>query len=316
MLYHLRLVSVIFLTLNSFDLLSESPEKYRHPVTIAEANLDDLVLKGIRHIKDNGETFKARAGSGQQAYDVSYTLLDPKNRLHLIRKPRSTRYFCRESLAYFKGGLDVDEGLAQASVVWRKLADKNNKIASNYGHYVFHQRVPEANNITQYEWVIQNLENNLDSRKAFININQPKHKVAESKDFPCTIGMQFYVRDNHLCCVVASRSTDIYTGLPYDMGFFAFITELVYKDLKERLPEEKAKDLKLGYVTMKTNFTQIYDKTRPAALALLECTNSGSDDRMPEIENAQETLKDIYNQTARTPVMQWIYKNAELPTPE
>ena len=70
MLYHLRLVSVIFLTLNSFDLLSESPEKYRHPVTIAEANLDDLVLKGIRHIKDNGETFKARAGSGQQAYDV------------------------------------------------------------------------------------------------------------------------------------------------------------------------------------------------------------------------------------------------------
>ena len=124
------------------------------------------------------------------------------------------------------------------------------------------------------------------------------------------------IRRIYLCCVVASRSTDIYTGLPYDMGFFAFVTELVYKDLKERLPEEKAKDLKLGYVTMKTNFTQIYDKTRPAALALLECTNTGSDDKMPEIENAQETLKDIYNQTAKTPIMQWIYKNAELPTPE
>jgi thymidylate synthase len=92
----------------------------------------------------------------------------------------------------------------------------------------------------------------------FTNINQTNHKVETSKDFPCTIGMQFFVRKNYLCCSVSSRSTDIYTGLPYDMGFFAFVTELIYKDLKERLDAEKAKNLKLGYVVMKTNFTQIY----------------------------------------------------------
>lgn len=290
-------------------------ETYETPITIAADNLDDLVVNGIKNIQEKGELFKANAGSGQQAYDVSYTLLNPLNRLHLIRQPKSIKYFCRELLAYFKGSLKVNDGLAQASSVWKNLADKNGEIASNYGYYVFHQRVPEANNITQYEWVIQNLEKNLDSRKAFININQPKHKISESKDFPCTIGMQFFVRKNHLCCVVSSRSTDIYTGLPYDMGFFSFVTELVYKDLKERL-KDKAKDLKLGFVTMKTNFTQIYDKTRNAALSLLNCTNPTSDDKMPSIENAQEVLKDIYEQTAKTPVMQWIYKHAELPIPE
>lgn len=289
---------------------------YDAPVTIAAKNLDDLIVQGVKNIRDNGETFNARAGSGQQAYEVTYTLLSPLNRLHEIRKPRSIKYFSRELLAYFKGSLKVDEGLAQASAVWKTLADKNNEIASNYGHYVFHQRVPEANNITQYEWVIQNLEKNLDSRKAFININQPKHKIAENKDFPCTIGMQFFVKKNHLCCVVSSRSTDIYTGLPYDMGFFSFVTELVYKDLKERLSEDKAKELKLGFVTMKTNFTQIYDKTRDAALALLSCTDTASDDKMPAIENARDTLKDIYEQTAKTPVMQWIYRHAELPIPQ
>lgn len=51
-------------------------------------------------------------------------------------------------------------------------------------------------------------------------------------------------------------------------------------------------------------------------MALIDSTNAGSDDKMPEIENAQETLQDIYNQTAKTPVMKWIYRNAELPTPE
>ncbi len=287
-------------------------DEYDAPVIIAARNLDDLIVRGVKNIKDRGEMFSARAGNGQQAYDVTYTLLSPLNRLHAIRKPRSIKYFCRELLAYFKGSLNVNEGLAQASSIWKTLANENNEIASNYGYYVFHQRVPEANNITQYEWVIQNLEKNLDSRKAFININQPKHKIAENKDFPCTIGIQFFVKKNHLCCVVSSRSTDIYTGLPYDMGFFSFLTELVYKDLKERLPK-KARDLKLGFVSMKTSFTQIYDKTRDAALALLNCTDTASDDKMPMIENARDTLKDIYEQTAKTPIMQWIYEHAELP---
>jgi len=314
------ILSVMVLSVMGSNILGKDitgwSEEYDCSITIAEQNLDDLILKGIQNIRDKGELFKARAGNGQQAYDVSYTLLNPINRLHLIRQPKSIKYFCRELLAYFKGSLRVDEGLAQASAVWKTLANKNGEIASNYGHYVFHQRVPEANNITQYEWVIQNLEKNLDSRKAFININQPKHKIAEDKDFPCTIGMQFFVRKNSLCCVVSSRSTDIYTGLPYDMGFFSFVTELVYKDLKERLPEEKAKNLKLGFVTMKTNFTQIYDKTRDAALSLLGCTSNVSNDKMPAIDNAQDTLKDIYEQTAKTPVMQWIYKHAELPIPQ
>lgn len=284
------------------------------PISIVGENVDELVLKGIKSIKEKGELFEARAGSGQQAYDVTYTLVSPLNRVHNIRKPVALRYLCRELLAYFNGSLNVNDGLAQASSMWKSLADENDEIASNYGYYVFHQKVPVYKNKTQYEWVIANLLKNLDSRKAFININQTEHKKMESKDFPCTLGMQFFVRHKHLCCVVASRSTDIYTGLPYDIAFFAFVTELVYKDLKQKFGE-KNKDLKLGYVSMKTNFTQIYDKTRTPALRLLEKFENNQEayhTDMPEIHDAQETLKDIYEKTHHTPVMKWIYKNAEL----
>ena len=282
------------------------------PVTIAAESLDRLVVDGVNYIHSYGDRFDARAGCGQQAYDVNYILLNPLKRLHILRQPKSTKYFCRELLAYFKGSLNVDEGLSQASSFWKTLADEKNEIASNYGYYIFHQKVPEYDNKTQYEWVIDNLTKNLDSRKAFININQPIHKVATSKDFPCTLGLQFLVRSNHLCCIVSSRSTDIYTGLPYDMGFFALVTELVYKNLKEKLPEEKSAKLKLGYVTIKSNFTQIYDSTRRFALGLLKKEiNTDQNDCMPEIESAQDLLNDIYNQTSNTSTMKWILEHAK-----
>ncbi len=304
-----------FVFLLEFNFVFSHESTYKHACIVGR-NLDKIILLGAQHIKEKGSFFNARAGSGQQAYDVTYVLLNPRDRLHLLRGKTAKKYFSRELLAYFKGSLNVSEGLSQASKFWSTLIDEKGEICSNYGYYVFHQRIPEEGNITQYEWVIKNLEKNLDSRKAFININQPYHKNFKNLDFPCTIGMQFYVEDDYLCCTVSSRSTDIYTGLPYDMGFFAFITELVYKDLKLRLPEDKAKNLKLGHVAMKTNFTQIYDKTRGAVLSLLEENNSEffcSDkvELMPEIENAQATLADIYNGTCDTEVMKWIYANAE-----
>ncbi|MCL4229241.1 thymidylate synthase [Candidatus Dependentiae bacterium] len=288
---------------------------FPQPIHIVGNNIDELVLKGIKHIKDHGELFQARAGSGQQSYDVTYTLVNPLNRVHNIRRTVAVKYLCREFLAYFNGSLNVDDGLAQASSMWKTLADKNNEIASNYGYYVFHQKLPENEGMTQYDWVITNLAKNLDSRKAFININQLHHKKSDSKDYPCTLGLQFFVRNNHLCCSVASRSTDIYTGLPYDMGFFSFVTELVYRDLKGRLNPEEASQLKLGYVSMRTNFTQIYDKTRGSVLKLLEKFENNSEiyhSDMPAIHDAQATLKDIYAKTTYTPVMKWIHKHAEL----
>lgn len=288
---------------------------FTQSVDIVADNLDDLVIQGIEHIKDKGELFSARAGSGQQAYDVNYILTDPRNRVHTLRNPVASRYFARELLAYFRGSLKVEDGLAQASNVWKLLADNDGNIASNYGHYVFHQKPSEESSMTQYDWVIKNLTKNIDSRKAFININQPKHKKFDTKDFPCTLGIQYFVVKNHLCSTVSSRSTDIYTGLPYDMGFFSFVHELVYQDLKERLEPETANCLKMGPVKMKTNFTQIYDKSRTSALRLLSTAKENPSTYvcdMPPIYDAQETLKDIYNQTSHTPVIKWIYKHAEL----
>jgi thymidylate synthase len=277
--------------------------------SIVADDLDSLVIQGIDHIKTHGERVNVTAGSALQAYGVNYVLLDSRRRVHNLRYPISLRCLCRELIAYFKGSLDVDEGLSRASSVWRKIADESGKIHSNYGYYVFHQR---NNDQTQYEWVIENLKRNLYSRKALININQLTHKYSANKDFPCAISAQFFVREKTLCCEVSSRSTDVVIGLPYDMGFFSFLNELVYEDLIKSNDDNS--QLKLGYTMIKCSFTQIYDKTAFKAEEALERSRNGNYPSilMPPINNAMETLADIYNGTKETRLMEWIFTNADL----
>jgi thymidylate synthase len=283
--------------------------KESNTTQITAETIDDLVRQGVIQIEKEGERFNARAGSGIQTYNTNYTLLGSKNREHWLRDPISNKYFARELLAYFGGSLKVEEGLSQASSFWNKLADQNGEICSNYGHYVFHQKLENYYNKTQLDWIIDSLTSNKDSRKAIININQPKHK-SDTKDFPCTVSMQFYIRNNQVCCEVNSRSTDIYTGLPYDMGFFSFVNELMFGLLKEKYPE-----ITLGHTTMRANFTQIYDKTKNEALKLksnFSDKDNSERDYMPPIDNANQVLEDIYDDTSNSSVMQWIRQKADL----
>jgi len=264
-------------------------------------SVDDLVRQGIQNIRQKGMRIKSRAGNATQAYGVNYILRDPRNRVHSLRDG-AKKYFCRELLAYFSGSLKAEIGLAKASRFWMTLTDKDGNINSNYGYYVFYEPVEKYGN--QYNWIVSMLSSNNDSRRAIININQNYHK-SDTKDFPCTIGMQFFIRENHLFCETISRSTDVITGLPYDMGFFSFVHELVYRDLVSK----GCKDLLLGPTIMKATFTQIYDN------AILKAQDALNGDRaaeyMPPIESASETLGDIYAGSARTDVIKWIYENAE-----
>jgi thymidylate synthase len=268
---------------------------------ISASNVDDLVKQAISNILKNGERIKAlRSGGALQDYLVNYILENPRNRLHTTR-PGTVQYFTRELQVYCNGTLNALEGLAKASKFWTNLADHNGQINSNYGYYVFYEKIETFGN--QYNWVIHNILSNRDTRRAIININQSYHKT-ETKDFPCTVGVLFYIRNDQLFCEVCSRSTDVVTGLPYDIGFFSFLHELVFQDLVEK----GVKNLQLGSTIMKTSFTQIYDKTLNKALEALngEALNHLS---MPTISNAAQVLEDIYQQSFKSDIMQWIEKN-------
>lgn len=268
-------------------------------------SIDELVLSGVRYIKSNGERISSRAGDAVQAYGINYILLDPRNRLHTLRQPKSIRYLCRELIAYFCGSLDVNDGLSRASSFWTRIADENGRIYSNYGFYAFHQKV---NGKFQYEWILSVLRENRHSRRAIINYNQAEHKKDCSLDFPCAIASHYYIRNNVFYCVVYSRSEDIVTGLPYDLGFFSFLMELAYSDLLQSYPE-----LKLGPLVLKCTFSQIYDQSSKTADQMLLTSPQAAFEttRMPAIGCASEVLQDIYSKTFKSSIMSWIKDHAD-----
>lgn len=280
-------------------------------LTIIGSSVDELVKRGVTHILDRGHKIKAHSGNALQSNNVTYVLEDCRNRVHTLRHEKSIPYFARELLAYFCGSENIygehGYGLVNASSFWKKICDSNGFINSNYGYYVFHQKTNE--NKTQLQWIREKFVENIDTRKALININAIKHK-SDTKDFPCTVGLLFRIEDNTLNCDVQSRSTDVITGLPYDMGFFSVVTELLASLLSEDLNTE----IKPGYVAMHANFTQIYDKTLHLAKEVLKSKEIPSLQYMPKIENGQDLLDDIYNlgkSEPKTDFMKWSIEKAK-----
>ena len=279
---------------------------------IVANNVDDLVLMGLKHILQHGEHIDVSAGHGWQAYSVQYILTNPLNRLHTLRFPKSLAYFKAELSAYFLGSQNINDGLVKASSFWRSICTSHSRVNSNYGYYVFHETVPgvDSTGVSQYEWCFQLLKENLQSRKALINVNNSGHKI-RTRDFPCTISIQFYttphsdrkVRVLHLD--VKSRSTDIITGLPYDMGFFALLLEMMSK----HLTQDTGKIVHMGNVSMSPTFTQLYESGLSNAESLLSKDDSESIEsagKMPEVGSVKDLLHDIYHREVTTDLMKWI----------
>lgn len=288
---------------------TDSNVPFKETIITAD-NIDSLVRQGVEHIFANGERINARAGSGLQAYDTTYVLTRPTARVHTLRSPESVLYLARELQAYFIGSQDVEDGLAQASSFWRSLCNPDGTVNSNYGYYTFRQQTPDG--VSQFDWVRKCFAKNRDTRKALITINGIEHKTG-TKDFPCTVGMQFFLRGNTMICEVLSRSTDVITGLPYDMGFFSFVNELLAGVVSKDLGEE----IKPGYTAMRTNFTQIYDKTASKAKHILTSSPDPHNQHMPAITDPLATLSDIMeisNRPPQTAPVQWVIDKAELPS--
>jgi len=116
---------------------------------IKSNNLDDLIIKAIKFIVKRGKYINTNAGRCQQAYSVTYVLLNSRNRVHWLRAPNSVRYLAKELLAFFDGSLNINDGLLQASSFWKKVANDKDYVFSNYGFYVFHQKLKDFN--SQYD---------------------------------------------------------------------------------------------------------------------------------------------------------------------
>lgn len=79
--------------------------------------------------------------------------------------------------------------------------------------------------VMQLPYVLQKLQEDPDTRQAIISLWQPRPRA--SKDIPCTISLQFILRNDQLHMVATMRSNDAWLGMPYDIFNFTQIQNYV-----------------------------------------------------------------------------------------
>jgi thymidylate synthase len=177
-----------------------------------------------KYIEIISELFKQPEIDGTKEL-LNYTFsIDPKDNIISYRNI-SLKYILAEMIWYFSGNNDV-EFISQFASIWNKISDDGITNNSAYGYILKHKF-----SFDQIEKVIEILTLHKESRRAVININTPNRKVIETKDEPCTIALQFYIRDNKLNATGIMRSNDVWFGLPYDVIFFTELQKYIAKRL-------------------------------------------------------------------------------------
>jgi thymidylate synthase len=76
--------------------------------------------------------------------------------------------------------------------------------------------------IDQVSYITKTLINDNDSRQAVLTIW--RENPPPTKDVPCTISLQFQLRNYRLNCFLCMRSSDAWLGVPYDVFNFSMLT--------------------------------------------------------------------------------------------
>ena len=192
-----------------------------------------------RQIRDESEFDSSPRGLRvKEKLGVQFRIRKARGRLPKIAARNfSLTYFVAETLWYLSGSNSTD-WISRYASFWKDISDDGKTANSAYGARIFrsHPRIGNGK-IVQWDYVKEELRRDPDSRRAVIHIKTPDDSVVSSKDVPCTLALQFFIRNNHLDLHVNMRSSDIILGLAYDVPAFTTMQEILANELGVDLGE-------------------------------------------------------------------------------
>lgn len=117
--------------------------------------------------------------------------------------------------------------------------------------------------VDQVSWIVRTLAGDVASRQAVLSIWRPR--PGSARDVPCTLTLQWLVRDGRMHCVVTMRSSDAWTGWCYDVHTFSAMSAYVLLALRAFDP--RAVSVELGDLHLTAGSQHLYIVDRPNAEA-------------------------------------------------
>jgi thymidylate synthase len=143
-------------------------------------------------------------------------------------------YALGEFLWYVSGSNDLSM-ISHYAPSYTKFSDDGKTLYGAYGTRMFSFSDVDRGifaNETPYESVIRKLKSDPDSRQAILLLwNNEDMNIKKTSDLPCTVYLQFFIRDGKLNLITNMRSNDVWLGATNDIFCFTMLQEMVASEL-------------------------------------------------------------------------------------
>lgn len=190
-----------------------------------------------------------------KTFELTNTIIvvkNPYDRLvSNIHRNLCLKYLAGEFLWYERASNKLHE-ISHYSKYWDKISDDGKTANSCYGNKIY--TLSEGTGYSQWTHVKNELIKDKNSRRALMIILSGEDCRSDTKDMPCTVGIQFLIRNNQLHMTVWMRSNDIYLGFCYDAAIFTLWQEKLIVELTQYYP-----DLSMGTYTHIATSMHVYE---------------------------------------------------------
>ncbi|OGR24995.1 MAG: hypothetical protein A2139_14915 [Desulfobacca sp. RBG_16_60_12] len=238
-------------------------------VAVQADNFERLFSDLVYHANEEPEyVCSPRGQKVRELIAPTITLTDPRARI-LASPARKADYgFAVGEFLWYWTGRNSLESMLYYNKRMGQFSDDGQTLNSAYGYRTRNKCYPrdgkstlnQAGATTQWEACKRTLLDDPDSRRALLVIGEPRDYTVgayvPSKDLPCTLSLQFFIRENKLRLHSTLRSNDIVWGLSYDLFSFTLLQEYMMLELQAA----GMKDLELGTYTHTAGSMHIYER--------------------------------------------------------
>ena len=183
--------------------------------------------EGMRYeLRMNGSEVVAKSSKGDskaiELLNQSITIEDVcQLNIYNPKRKFNVRYAILEFMWYLSMDPKV-RNIGKAASIWKDIADGDGFVHSNYGGCLHRG----------WDRVVHELVRFPESRRAVIALNQPDTDYG-MKDVPCTMFVQFFIRDEKLHMIWNMRSSDFAFGFCNDVAVGMLFMQMMRNELLE-----------------------------------------------------------------------------------
>lgn len=189
----------------------------------------------LKVVSEHGHIVTRKRGDFKELVAHKFAIDDPRNRLIGDRTRNMNIFQCIGQFLWITQGnfnvTDIEYYQPDA----RKLSSNGITMIGAYGLRLF-----GIHHLNQMKYLLELLSEGKHKRKAVASVYLPQFDQhnKENEEVPCTLNLQYLIRDDKVNAITYMRSQDAYKILPYDLFVFTMLQEYVTASLSNQYEVE------------------------------------------------------------------------------